>query len=55
MREHTSTTPGPPSEHLGDLATWSFASVAPHPSEVAFVPDENAGVLSHQTRHSYHL
>jgi len=34
-------------EPLGDLATWFVTSVVPHVSEVALVPDENAGVLSH--------
>jgi mitofilin len=38
-------------EPLGDLTTWFVTSVAPHVSEVALVPDENAGVLSHLASH----
>jgi mitofilin len=38
-------------EPLGDLAMWFVTSVAPHVSEVALVPDENAGVLSHLASH----
>ncbi|KAH9945073.1 mitochondrial inner membrane protein Mitofilin [Epithele typhae] len=34
-------------EPLADLTTWFTASVAPHVSSVALVPDQNAGVLSY--------
>ena len=34
-------------EPFADLATWFASEVAPKVSQVALVPDENAGVLSH--------
>ncbi|KAI0077072.1 hypothetical protein K474DRAFT_1684496 [Panus rudis PR-1116 ss-1] len=38
-------------EPFADLAQWFTTTVAPRVSRVAFVPDQNAGVLSHLASH----
>jgi len=40
-------------EPFADLASWFASSVAPKVSNVALVPDQNAGVLSHLASHAF--